>query len=197
MQSKENILRKVNQKIRYKELKIIFTSVFCCIFVSLFVYYFVFVKQIPLESSLFYDVKIESHLQTINQINEDEHLYNELLFITKENLSGHSTMNFYIEKNEDNTSNLYFYFSQSLMQKWEMKKSKEELRTVMEKYGMEYKEEDIKNLVLLSPTLCKTDLNTALSIITKVYYLKYDYNHYEQNSFEQAKDKALLLWELL
>lgn len=210
---KENILKQVNKKIKRRGIKIILISVLACILIGLIGFYFIFVKETPLSADLFYDVNIYKKAQTINEIDNRELPYNQLDFKVKQTIwysvtEGNSY--FYLHKKEDGTATLYFYVSETLNQKSKNAKFNEERIKFIknsfkgnEELEKQYEGRDFESEInepshwnmLLSTTLCNTDLETILLEITEVYYLYYDYENINQTDFNKVKDQAVLLWQ--
>lgn len=179
--AKMNILKGVNRKLKIKGIKIAIGSIVACILVGLIAYLWLFVKQNPIDVAVFSNVKIEIKMATINELDNRELPYNHLVFNMNRSVV-YRNQDFYIENNEDNTSSLYFYMSESYMGKRES-----------EKWQRKYSSDKIVNGdILLYPGSCKVD---KINEITKVYYLFYDYNNISEKEFEKAKSKAVLLWE--
>lgn len=201
---KVNILKKVNHKIKMRGLKIAFFSVFVCFIISFVALYFIFFKETPIDASNFQGVNIEMHKETINEMDSRELTYNHLNFSSKKVIwysiiegNGH----FYINKNEDNeTTSLYFYVSETLSQKYRNKKLKDSKIDFI-RNEIKHDEDDKKQVenttpwsILLSTTLCKTDLDTILKEVTHVYYLIADYDKLNSTVIDELQKDAVLLW---
>lgn len=194
-EAKDNILKKVSYKIRMRGIMIAIISVISCIFIVAIAYSMLFIKQTPYSAKSFNNVRIETKMETINQISDECLPYNHLIF-TSDNthmLMFDSNMNFYVENDDDNTSTLYFYFSKSYMQKISSQKDADKFKERVQKDGVEYNESHEAN-ILLSTAICQTD-NGKINEITKVYYLVYDYDNIDKEKFNEEKSKAVLLWE--
>jgi len=196
--AKANILKGVSQKLKIKRIKVALISIVSCLSIGLIAYIMLFVKQTPvsvadfkdanatheitpgdgkpLGVNEFYNVKIELKRQTINEVDNRELPYNVLFLPVRENLL-FSTKNyhFYAENHTNGTATLYFYMSQSLIQKMHTPDS-----------GKAYLE------MLLYPELCHTE--ETLNEITNVYYLVYNYDNMNKADFDKAKTEATLLW---
>lgn len=194
-EAKSNILKAVNHKVRMRGIRIAVISIITCILIGVIVYYILFVKQTPYSAESFNSVRIEMKMETINQISDEYLPYNHFIFASDNTsiLMHDSNMNFYVENGDNNTSTLYFYFSQSYMQKVEAQKSVDKFKKYVIQDGGEYDESCEAN-ILLSTAICQTN-NGNINEITKVYYLVYDYNHINQKKFDEEKSKAVLLWE--
>lgn len=219
-QAKIEILKGVNRKIRRRGIRIATISVIICLIIGSIAYFLLFVKQTPIEAKSFREVSIETKLETIQQLDTKELSYNHLKFTVDHNIwysLTESNAHFYVENNDDeNTATLYFYISESYMQKKKGEKINEEMLKSLEqsieetkhneteKYDQEQTErlrqelssEDKSNTwdMLLTPSICKTN-NGHINEITKVYYLVYDYDNMKQEQFNQVKETATLLWE--
>lgn len=191
---KQNILKEVHQKIKKSKIKVAIISVISCTIIIISSYFFIFLRPKTLDYSNFQEISIEKSIQTINQISDEMLAYNHLKMITNVSIL-YTDLHFYIEDNQDNTTTLYFYISQSYKQKIEEEKAKNEMRFLLNQYNKEYTKETNQTSILLFPQLCKTDLETSLKDITKVYYLSYNYDNIKPKSFQKAKEKAILLWE--
>ena len=203
--AKNNILKGLNKKIRQKNVVVAIVSIAACLLVITTTYFMLFVKQVPLSPDDFMNVRVDTKIQTINQISDDELPYNQLKMnvVTPDRLSFYATQKFYLEKNTDEeTASIYFYMSQTHMQRVEAEK---ESKRISKEQGERHREE-IANITvegmeganwiaLVSPELFHTDLKTALLEVTKVYYLVYDYDDFDQSSFDKIKSDAVLLWE--
>lgn len=182
--AKDNILKGVNRKLKIRERKIALISITFCILIGIVVYLVFFVKQTPINVNIFKDVRIERRLSTINQIDDGELQYNHLVFNIDKNISIASFAKtnvhyFHIKNNEDNSSvELYFYMTENYMQK-----SKSKLK------------QPIPVDIMLNPELLSTNKYSIFKEITKVYYLVYDYDNFNQQDFDEAKSQAVLLWK--
>lgn len=177
---KDNILKGVNKKLRIREIKIAIISIIFCILVGIVIYVLVFVKQTPINAETFKNVHIERRLESINEVSSEELQYNHLVFtINKDIFYSLSNAHYYIEDSEnDNSVILYFYMTENYMQK-----SKSKL------------EQSMPVDIMLNPELLITNKYSIFKEITKVYYLVYDYNNFNQQDFDNAKNQAVLLWE--
>lgn len=196
--AKENILKGVNKKIKIRGVRIAFISCIICLVIAGIIYFQFFVIQKPISENLFNgteiiyengygkilnvdkfsDVKVDLKLETINEVDKRELPYNHLYIPIKESLlfSLKTNGHFHIKNNTDNTATLYFYMSETLVQK----------NYCNDSFGW-YVD------VLVTPDLCKTD--EFINEITKVYYLVYDYDNFNEQEFQNNKTKAVLLWE--
>lgn len=210
--SKDNIIKGVNKKLRRRNVRVVAVSILVCLFVAAVTYFMLFVRQVPLSASEFTNVRVDKKVQTINQISDEELEYNQLKFYMSDaiQLSVYANRQYYLEKNDDgSTASIYFYYSQTYMQRAEAEKRAKEVREELDRYaeeqGEDYKEETaniyvegmegVNSNALVSPTIFRTDLDGALREITKVYYLVYDYDNLNKADFEKAKNGAVLLWE--
>lgn len=213
---KENILREVNRKIKMRGIRISIITIIICILIGAIAYCFLWGKKTPIDAKCFKDVRIETKLETIHQMDNRELIYNHLKFTINTNLwYAFSNAYFYVENKDDQKSaELYFYISESYMQKLQgQKQNKEMLKTLNQeiqksdqmenvdqeqlqrlRQELEQGDRSIPSDILLTPELCKTNTG-KINEITKVYYLVYDYDHIDQEKFEKAKSNALLLWE--
>lgn len=194
-EAKVNILKAVNHRVKMRGIRIAVISIIACILVGAIVYYMLFVKQTPYSAESFNSVRIEMKMETINQISDEYLPYNHLIFASDNAsiLMRDSNMNFYVENSDDNTSTLYFYFSQSYMQKVEAQKNVDKFKKRVIQDGGEY-DESYEADILLSTAICQTN-NGNINEITKVYYLVYDYDNINQEKFNEEKSEAVLLWE--
>lgn len=211
--AKENILKGIKRKLRLRTMKIIGISILSCIGIAFFGYYILFVQQHPLRAEQFSDVSIKRVVETINEMDNRELTYNHLNFTVDQeiwySLIQERDNHFYIEKNKDNqTSSLYFYLSESYVQRYQNKKFRKD-RIEYLKSTIQTEEEynrleatgafdETKGLtigMLLNTKDCNTDIETVTTEITKVYYLVYNYEHIKPEKFNRAKEEATLLWE--
>lgn len=193
--AKENILKEVNRKIKIQGIKIAIISVVICILIGAATYFMLFVKQTYYGAESFSNVRIERKMETINQISDELLPYNHLIFTSNNRLMSNSNMNFYVENNADNTATLYFYFSQSYMQKVEEQKRIDKFKKEVIENGGKYNNESYESDILLSIAICKTNNGSNINEITKVYYMIYNYANVKEEQFEKAKENAILLWE--
>lgn len=212
-EAKDNILKGVNKKLKRRNLIIAAASLGVCLVAGGIVYFSLFVKQIPLAASDFTNVFVNRSAQTINEITSEELPYNQLKMqiANLSELSIYAERKYYLEKNADGeTASIYFYMSQTRMQRSEAKKQSEESSRFLAEYaatqGEDYAkevanisvvgmEEGINSIGLVSPQVFHTDLEGALRNITKVYYLVYDFDNFNQDNFERSKKDAILLWQ--
>lgn len=209
-QPKTNILKKISKKMRRRNIAIAVTSITVCLLAVIITYFMLFVRQVPIDASEFTNVRVDTKLQTINQISDNALEYSQLKFYMENifDLSVYANRQYYLEKNNDaKSASIYFYYSQTAMQKNEATNRSEQITKELEEYaeaqGENYKEEiaqiyledmeGVNSNILVSPQLFRTDLEGALREITKVYYLVYDYDNL--SNFETAKTNAVLLWE--
>lgn len=217
---KSNILNKVNRKIKVRGLKISFFSIITCLLIVAILYILLFVKQTPISADSFKEVSITQKKEIINPISGQESLYNHLHFTVDHNIwysVTESNAHFYAENNDDqNFATLYFYISESYMQKWKGQKQNQETLKIL---NQDVKKSDPENLqkfdqeqlqrlrqelvneeqsspwdILLVSPLCQSNRD-HINEITKVYYLVYDYDKINQETFDTAKKDAILLWE--
>jgi cellobiose-specific phosphotransferase system component IIC len=191
-EAKDNILRGVSKKLRYRALKIAAVAVIACVLVGAFAYFMLFVRQTPMSATNFTDVRVDRTLQTINQVSDQALEYNQLKMniANLEVMSAYAERQYYLEKNDDGeTASIYFYMSQTHMQKAEAEGKSKEIQAELEGWGKE------NSKALVTPRAFHTDLEGALREITKVYYLVYDYANFSQQSFDSAKSGAVLLYE--
>ncbi|MFV0484681.1 MAG: hypothetical protein ACK5MU_00400 [Candidatus Saccharimonadales bacterium] len=210
--AKKNILKGVNRKIRWRVIKVAIASIVVCLLAGAVTYYFLYVRQIPLEASRFTNVRIDRKEQTINQISDDKLPYNELKYYMTSiwEVSLYANRQYYLEENsDDKTASIYFYFSQTHMQQVEAERDSNNTRKVLDQFaaegGAEYMRETanitvegmdgVNSVGLVTPELFHTDLDGVLKDITKVYYLVYDFDNFDQQGFDKAKSGAVLLWE--
>ena len=210
-ETKRNILKKVNKKMKWKALRITLITVLCCTLIAGFGYYIYFVKVTPLSEEAFSDINVYKKGQTINEISNEYLEYNTLNFTVNQiTFYSHDTSQYYMEKNDDGTASIYFYVGETLNGKKKNKnfnnevittirnemKINETMREYYEGKNLEEMFSDAENSeMLVSPRYFKTDLETALLDVSKVYYLYYDYKNLNKDKFEKAKEKATLLWE--
>lgn len=178
---KMDILRKVNKKIQRRELKMILITITLCVLIVIILYFILFEFKEPLSSDLFRNVRIETNLAVINELDNRELEYSNLCFYVNE-VHFLKDMEFYVENNDkDNTSTLYFYLEESNIQK------------IKNKNDRIHKNSNVINCrILLYPELCKTD---KINEITKVCYLVYNYKYINKEKFNEAKKSAIILWE--
>lgn len=192
--AKVNILKGVNQKLKMRGIRIAIISIVTCILIGASAYFMLFVKQTAFNSEAFKDVKIEIKMATINQLSDEELPYNHLIFNSDDSLMYVNT-HFHIENNEENkTSTLYFYVTQSYMQKKEEQNAKKKFKKEWMKYNPERDWVDVPTQVdiMLNTVTCNID---HINEVAKVYYLVYDYDNFNQQNFNKAKSEAVLLWD--
>lgn len=194
--TKENILKGVNRKIKIQGIKIAIISTVICILIGAITYFMLFIRQNPYPPDIFDSIRIEMKMETINQISDEFLPYNHLIFISDNTtmLTDDLDMNFYVENRNDNTATLYFYFSQSYMQKIDAQKKVDKFKKYVIQNGGKYQEESYESDILLSTAICQTN-NGSIYEITKVYYLVYNYDNLKEEKFNKDKEKATLLWE--
>lgn len=181
-ETKVNILKRVNKKIQRRERKIVLVTVLICLMIGIAVYFSLFKLRTPLIGETFKNVRIETKLETIGELDNRELEYSHLCFDVNE-LYWYNKMEFYIENNKENTSTLYFYMSESNIEKIKNKNIDDQIHE---------KNNVINCNILLYPKLCKTD---KINEITKVCYLVYDYENMNKEEFNKAKASAKVLWE--
>lgn len=181
---KDNILKGVNKKLKIRSIKIAITSIIVCTLIGIVGYLLLRTPIIRIDimnADSFKNVSIETRMQTITEVDDKELLYNHFFIDLTDSMI--SAMNekthFYVKNNSDNTAILYFYISENYI--------KEDDNSRIFKYNVD---------MLLhphNPNILKTD--NFISEITKVYYLVYDYDNFNQQDFDKVKDEAVLLWE--
>jgi len=181
-ETKANILKKVNKKIKIREIKIAIITVLICLLIGIGIYFILFGWHTPISSSKLKNVRIETKRQTIGELDARELEYNQLCFDCNE-LYWYKNLKFYVENDDqENTATLYFY----LMGENNIEKMKR-------KNNRLYDSNNIINCnILLYPKLCNTD---KINEITKVCYLIYNYEHLNKEEFNEAKTSAIVLWE--
>ena len=181
-ETKVNILKKVNKKIQRREIRIVLVTVLICLVIAIAVYFSLFKLRIPLSIETFKNVRIETKLETIGELDDRELEYSHLCFDENE-LHWYQQMEFYIENDDkENTSTLYFYMSENRIEKMKNK----------DIGGIHEKNNIINCSILLYPQLCRTD---KINEITKVCYLVYDYENIDKEDFNKVKNSATVLWE--
>lgn len=183
-EAKANILRGVNKKMRIKGMIIAVTSISICLLIGI-IGYFIFrtpMKTVDImNADLFKDACIETRMQIITEVDSQEVLYNHLhIPLTDAMISAmNDKSHYYVENNDDNTATLYFYISECYQ--------KEDDNSRRFEYDT-----DIL-LHPLNPSIRKT--GNQIPEITKVYYLVYDYDNFNEQEFEKMKSEAIMLWE--
>lgn len=179
--AKENILKGINRKLKIRAIKISAISIVTCLLIVIILYFIFWVKQVPISADIFKNVSIETKLETINELDSKELMYNHLVYNINRNIF-YGDMHFYVENNDkNNISSLYFYMSENYVQKLKNKN-----------LGTHFPLEEVNVSILLYPDLCNTD---KINEITKVYYLIYNYNNFKQEEFNKIKSEAVLLWQ--
>lgn len=218
--AKANILKGVSRKLKIRGIKIAVISIIVCVLIGAIAYFLLFIKQTPISADRFKEVSIERKLATINQIDDRQLLYNHLNFTLDQNIWYSlldKNMYLYVENSDkDDSASLYFYISESYMQKVKhknmdskmLKQLNQDMLTLdqntldqidnaqVERLRQELSDKDRNRSFdfLLTTDLCQTN-NGHINEVTKVYYLVYDYHHMNQEKFDKAKSNATLLWE--
>lgn len=141
------------------------------------------------------DVKAYTKRGTINEADSRELAYNHIYIPFTNSLFGAPLADlgfFYAENHPDGTATLYYYLGDNAAQREYASKTQP-----FSGDGVTYVGDNSSSIfmidMLVYPALVQQ--TEPLGEITKIYYLIYDYKNLDQAEFDQAKTAATLLWQ--